>query len=89
MQKQERIEVFMPPENREILPGRYYRHFRGNLYKVIGIAIHTETEEKMVVYQAQYGKYGLFVRPYHMFAEEIDREQYPEATQKHRFELVD
>ncbi|MEY8230240.1 DUF1653 domain-containing protein [Oscillospiraceae bacterium 50-16] len=79
----------MEHKEREVLEGRYYRHFRGNLYKVIGIATHTETEEKMVVYQAQYGKFGLFVRPYHMFAEEIDRKQYPEATQKHRFELVD
>lgn len=79
----------MGHREREILKGRYYRHFKGNLYKVIGIAIHTETEEKMVVYQAQYGNYGLFVRPYHMFAEEIDLKQYPEATQKHRFELVD
>lgn len=73
----------------EILEGHYYRHFKGNLYKVIGIATHTETEEKMVVYQAQYGKYGLFVRPYQMFIEEIDQQKYPEAIQKHRFELVD
>lgn len=79
----------MEYKEREILSGHYYRHFKGNLYKVIGIATHTETEEKMVVYQAQYGEHGLFVRPYRMFAEEIDRAQYPEAAQKHRFELVD
>lgn len=79
----------MEHKDREILEGHYYRHFKGNLYKVIGIATHTETEEKMIVYQAQYGKYGLFVRPYQMFAEEIDRQKYPDATQKHRFELVD
>jgi len=79
----------MDHKEQEILEGRCYRHFRGNLYKVIGIATHSETGEKMVVYQAQYGEYGLFVRPYQMFAEEIDHKRYPEAAQKHRFELAD
>lgn len=73
----------------EVLAGRYYRHFKGNLYQVIGVATHTETEEKMVVYQAQYGERKLFVRPYEMFIEEVDRQKYPEATQQYRFELVD
>lgn len=81
--------INMEYKEREILEGRFYRHFRGNLYQVIGIATHTETEEKLVIYRAQYGKRGLFARPYHMFAEEIDRNQYPEASQKYRFELVD
>ena len=75
-------------KNREIVPGCYYRHFKGNIYQVIGVAIHTETEEEMVVYRAQYGEQGLFVRPYSMFAEEVDHQKYPEATQKYRFELV-
>lgn len=75
-------------KNREILPGCYYRHFKGNIYQVVGVAIHTETEEEMVVYRAQYGEQGLFARPYSMFAEEVDHQKYPEATQKYRFELV-
>ena len=79
----------MQLEHYEVLPGHYYRHFRGNVYQVIGIATHTETKEKMVIYQAQYGEHGLFVRPYKMFAEEIKPQQYPEATQKHRFELIE
>lgn len=45
-------------KNREILPGCYYRHFKGNIYQVVGVAIHTETEEEMVVYRAQYGEQG-------------------------------
>lgn len=79
----------MEYKEREILEGRCYRHFKGNLYQVIGIATHTETEEKMVVYRALYGARRLFVRPYRMFAEELDRTQYPQAVQKYRFELVD
>ena len=75
-------------KNREILPGCYYRHFKGNIYQVVGVAIHTETAVEMVVYRAQYGEQGLFVRPYSMFAEEVDHQKYPEATQKYRFELV-
>lgn len=73
---------------REIIPGRYYRHFKGNRYYVIGIATHSETGEPMVVYRAEYGKKGLFVRPLHMFASEVDRESYPNAQQKYRFEII-
>ena len=79
----------MQSENREILPGRHYRHFKGGLYEVVGIAIHTETEEKMVVYRAMYGQQLLRVRPYRMFAERLNRQEHPDAEQEYRFELVD
>ena len=49
-----------------------YQHFKGNFYKVIGIAKHSETLEEMVVYQALYGEYGLWVRPAHMFDETVE-----------------
>lgn len=79
----------MRHESQTVLPGCLYRHFKGNIYQVIGVATHSETGEKMVVYQAQYGERGLFVRPYYMFTEELDRQKYPEATQKYRFELAE
>ena len=57
----------------DILPGRY-RHFKGNEYRVLLIARHSETEEEMVVYQALYGEYGYWVRPASMWTEIVERD---------------
>jgi hypothetical protein len=54
--------------------GRYYRHFKGNIYKVLHIAKHSETLEDIVVYQAMYGERGIWVRPKNMFDEVIERD---------------
>ena len=70
---------------REIRQGQFYRHFKGGLYQVMAIATHSETKEKMVVYQALYGDYGIYVRPYDMFASEVDHEKYPQVKQVYRF----
>ena len=48
-----------------------YRHYKGNIYTVIGEARHTETEEEMIVYRAEYGEGGLWVRPKAMFFESV------------------
>lgn len=57
----------------EIKIGRY-RHFKGNEYEVIGIANHSETLEKMVVYRALYGEGEIWVRPASMWKETVERD---------------
>jgi len=59
-----------------------YRHYKGHEYEVITTAMHSETEEKMVVYRALYGTYGVWVRPYEMFMEtvELDGIEVPRFT---------
>lgn len=49
-----------------------YKHYKGNLYEVIGVARHSETEEELVVYRALYGEYGLWIRPLSMFVENVE-----------------
>ena len=51
-----------------------YRHFKGNLYEVLGTATHSETREPMVVYRALYGERGVWVRPASMWNEVIERD---------------
>ena len=53
---------------------QYYRHFKGNIYRVLHIAKHSETLEDMVVYQTMYGEKGIWVRPQTMFEEVIERD---------------
>ena len=54
----------------EPLPGRY-RHHKGNEYEVIGVARHSETDERVVVYRPLYDDSGLWVRPLAMFLETV------------------
>ena len=53
-----------------------YRHFKGNEYRLLFVATHSETREPMVVYQALYGEKGLWVRPAAMWTERVERDGY-------------
>lgn len=61
-----------------------YRHYKGNLYEVMEVATHSESGEKLVVYRALYGEYGVWARPLEMFAETVEKGD----TQLPRFELL-
>lgn len=91
----------MNMENR-FQPGDTVRHFKRllltagelekepemYLYDIIGVAEHTESGEKMMIYRPRYGEGRLYARPLEMFLSEVDREKYPEAAQRWRFEKV-
>lgn len=95
-QEQKNPAVGEVPE-RDILVGDIVQDFKREwvsfetseyLYKVLAFAQHTETGEKLVVYQGMYPPFKICARPYDMFMSEVDREKYPKIRQKYRFEKI-
>ena len=73
---------------REIKAGMKVRHFKGFISEVIDVAMHTETEEKLVIYK-HINEEQIYARPLSMFNSLVDREKYPDVKQKYRFEIIE
>ena len=68
--------------------GRRYRHFKGSVYIVDGIAVHSETAEPLVIYHKEHERNRMWARPLSMFLSRVDKKKYPGATQEMRFEKI-
>lgn len=68
--------------------GKKFRHFKGGIYYVLDVAVHSETSELMVIYQSSDTPY-IWCRPLDMFLSDVDHEKYPDVTQEKRFELME
>lgn len=91
----------MEDKRRPFRVGDVVKHFKYNsltseerlenkyLYKIVGTCIHSETKEKMMIYQALYYPYEIYTRPYDMFISLVDTTKYPNAMQLYRFEALD
>ena len=78
------VKAFMS----EVVKGGLYRHFKGMYYYVLDVASHSETGEKLVVYQKLYDSRDLYVRPLEMFCSDVDKVKYPDVKQEKRFQLM-
>ena len=81
----QKIKIITYLESKE--DATIFKHFKGQEYKIVAVAIHSETKEKYVVYRWLYWNNEVYIRPLDMFLSEVDHEKYQNVTQKYRFEL--
>ena len=75
-------------ELKESMVGKRYRHFKGKTYVITDIAVHTESDEIMVIYKCFTDPLVTWCRPLTMFLSDVDHEKYPNIKQKKRFEAL-
>ena len=73
--------------NNDVKINGVYKHFKGDYYIVVEIAIDSDTLDKCVIYRGLYGDGPLYVRKYEDFISLVDKVKYPSVSQKYRFEL--
>ena len=71
----------------EITPNALFKHFKGGYFRIVGIALNTETNKEMVIYTHE-DTSQLYARPLEMFLSKVDKEKYPYTTQEYRFEAI-
>ena len=71
----------------EVLKNRVYKHFKGDYYLVVDIALDSETLKEMVIYRGLYNDGPLYVREISNFLSKVDKEKYPNVKEEYRFEL--
>lgn len=73
---------------RKLLRGAIYQHFKGEKYRVLEVAKHTETGEDLVIYQSMTDYNLFYARPLDMFLSDIDRDKYPDIDTRYRFTYI-
>ena len=68
--------------------GKRYKHFKGTTHKVLAIAKHSETLEKLVIYNHE-DTGEVWARPIELFTSLVDKDKYPDILQEYRFEIID
>lgn len=72
----------------DVLVNGVYKHFKGNSYKVLCVALDSEDLSEVVVYQALYGDGKIYARKKSEFLSNVDKNKYPDVKQEYRFELT-